>query len=35
MENRKRWELWQKGFSLLGLVAVSAADVLVVMSYFQ
>jgi hypothetical protein len=35
MENKKHWELWQKVFSLLGLVAVVAADVLVVMTYFQ
>jgi len=33
MENRKRWEFWQKVFSLLGLIAVTAADVLVVMAY--
>lgn len=35
MENRRRWELWQKGFSLLGLVAVITADVLVVIAYLQ
>jgi len=35
MENRKRWELWQKGFSLISLIAVIAADVLVVMAYLQ
>lgn len=35
MEDRRRWELWQKGFSLLGLLAVIAADVLVVMAYIQ
>ena len=33
MENQQRWVLWQKGFSLLGLIAVLAADVLVVMAY--
>ena len=33
MENKERWLLWQKGFSLLGLIAVIAADVLVVMAY--
>jgi hypothetical protein len=33
MENRKRWELQQKAFSLLGVAAVVAADVLVVMAY--
>lgn len=35
MENRKRWELWQKAFSLLALIAVIAADVLVVMAYIS
>ena len=35
IENKQRWVLWQKGFSLLGLVAVVAADVLVVMAYLQ
>ena len=35
MENRRRWELWQKGFSLLGLIGVFAADVLVVMAYIN
>ena len=33
MEPRRRWDLWQKGFSLLGLIAVLAADVLVVIAY--
>ena len=33
MENKQRWIFWQKVFSLLGLVAVVAADVLVVMAY--
>jgi hypothetical protein len=32
MEKKQRWVPWQKGFSLLGLVAVIAADVLVVMA---
>ena len=35
MENQRRWELWQKGFSLIGLVAVIAADVLLIMTYFN
>jgi hypothetical protein len=35
MGNRKHWELWQKGFSLLGLVAVIAADVLVVVAWIS
>lgn len=34
MENRKRWELGQKAFNLLGLAAVIAADVLVLTAYF-
>ena len=33
MENKERWVLWQKVFSLLGLVAILVADVLVVMAY--
>ena len=33
MENKQRWVLWQQAFSLLGLVAVIAADVLVVWAY--
>jgi hypothetical protein len=33
MENKERWILGQKIFSLLGLIAVIAADVLVVMAY--
>ena len=35
MENKERWVLWQKVFSVLGLVAVIAADVLVVMAYLK
>lgn len=35
MENKERWVLWQKVFSLLGLVAVIAADVLVVRAYIK
>lgn len=34
LQNRKRWELEQKLFSLIGLAAVIGADVLVVMAYF-
>ena len=34
LQNRKRWELEQKLFSLLGIVAVVGVDVLVVMAYF-
>jgi hypothetical protein len=33
LENKERWILWQKIFSLLGILAVLAADVLVVMAY--
>ena len=33
MENKNRWVLWQKVFSLLGILAVLVADALVVMSY--
>jgi ABC-type antimicrobial peptide transport system permease subunit len=35
MEIKPRWVLWQKMFSLLGVVAVIAADVLVVIAYLQ
>jgi hypothetical protein len=34
MENKQNWILRQKIFSLPGIVAVLAADVLVVMTYF-
>ena len=33
MENKQNWVLWQKVFSLLGILAVLAADALVVMGY--
>ncbi|MDP1546464.1 MAG: hypothetical protein Q8L87_10605 [Anaerolineales bacterium] len=33
LENRKRWEVEQKVFSLIGIVAVIVADVLVVRAY--
>ncbi len=33
LQNRKRWEMEQKIFSLIGLVAVIGMDVLVVMAY--
>ena len=33
MENKKNWVLWQKLFSLLGILAVLAADVLVVKAW--
>jgi hypothetical protein len=35
MENKERWEFWQKAFSLLGLAAVIAADVLVMRAYLR
>jgi hypothetical protein len=33
MENKQRWVLWQKIFSLLGMIAVLAADALVIMAF--
>ncbi|HSL30903.1 MAG TPA: hypothetical protein VK900_17010 [Anaerolineales bacterium] len=33
MENKERWVLWQKVFSLLGLVAVVVADILVIVAW--
>ena len=33
LENRKRWEVQQKLFSLLGMLAVLGADVLVIATY--
>ena len=35
LENKQTWILWQKIFSLLGILAVLAADVLVVMAYIK
>ncbi|MDQ2690612.1 MAG: hypothetical protein M3Y68_01125 [Chloroflexota bacterium] len=35
MENKERWLLWQKIFSLSGLAAVIAADVLIVLAYIR
>lgn len=35
LQNRKRWELGQKIFSLIGFVAVIGADVLVVMAWLN
>jgi hypothetical protein len=35
LDNKQSWLLWQKIFSLLGIAAVLAADVLVVMAYLQ
>ena len=35
MENRQSWLVWQKVFSLLGILAVLAADVLVVMAWLK
>jgi hypothetical protein len=35
MENKERWVLWQKIFSLLGLAAVIAADILVIMAWIK
>jgi len=33
LENRKRWEVEQKIFSLIGFVAVIGADILVIMAW--
>ncbi len=33
LQNRKRWEVEQKIFSLIGIVAIVTMDVLVVMAY--
>lgn len=35
IQNKENWLRWQKIFSLLGIAAVLAADVLVVMVYLQ
>jgi len=35
MENKSSWIFWQKIFSLLGIAAVIAADVLVLVAYLQ
>ena len=35
MENKKSWMLWQKAFSVVGILAVLGADVLMVMVYLQ
>lgn len=33
LEKKKSWILWQKIFSVIGILAVLAADVLVIMAY--
>ncbi len=35
MENKQRWVLWQKIFSVAGVLAVLAADILMVRAYIQ
>lgn len=35
MENKQSWVLWQKGFSVLGILAVILADVLVIRAYLS
>jgi len=35
MENKESWVLWQKVFSLIGILAVLAADVLVIRAYLD
>ncbi|MFN8413064.1 MAG: hypothetical protein U0Z26_11810 [Anaerolineales bacterium] len=34
LENKKRWELEQKIFSIIGFVTVIGADILILMAYF-
>jgi hypothetical protein len=35
MENKQSWMLWQKIFSLLGILAVLIADILIVTAYLK
>lgn len=35
MENKKSWVLWQRVFSMLGILAVIGADILVIVAYLQ
>jgi hypothetical protein len=35
MENKKSWVIWQKMFSLFGILAVLLADALVVVAYIK
>jgi hypothetical protein len=35
LENRKRWELEQKIFSLLGIVAVVSMDIVIILAYLN
>ena len=35
MENKKSWVLWQKVFSMIGILAVLGADVLVIMAFVK
>jgi hypothetical protein len=35
MENKERWVLWQKIFSAVGLAAVIAADILVIVAWIS
>lgn len=35
MENKPRWVFWQKLFSAVGVLAVVAADILIVRAYLQ
>jgi hypothetical protein len=34
LQNRKRWEVEQKIFSVIGFVAVMSSDILVIMTFF-
>jgi hypothetical protein len=35
MENKQRWVFWQKVFSAVGILAVLAADILIVQAYLK
>lgn len=35
IENKKSWVLWQKVFSLIGILAVFGVDILVMMAYLK
>jgi len=35
MENKNRWVLWQKAFSIAGSLAVIAADIVVIMAWIN
>jgi hypothetical protein len=35
MENKKSWVLWQKVFSMVGILAVLGADILVIIAFVK